>query len=125
MSHLIASFSGCDPAALGDITRLMKALRRAVAGSGTTGLHSAEERFTTDGFTAAVTTNEGRASLRTIPEEHACFVEFTCDRSCDAERFARELGSYLRAKDSDSHTAIHSAASRSPLHESVESRRSA
>lgn len=50
MSHLIASFSGCDPAALGDITGLMKALRRTVAASGATGPQSAEERVTEDGF---------------------------------------------------------------------------
>ncbi|MBS1107152.1 MAG: S-adenosylmethionine decarboxylase [Deltaproteobacteria bacterium] len=124
MSHLIASFSGCDPAALGDITGLMKALRRAVAASGATGPQSAEERFTKDGFTAAVMTGEGRASLRTIPDQHACIVEFTCDRTCNAELFATELGTYLRARDSASHTAIHSAP-RSPIHESVESRRSA
>jgi S-adenosylmethionine/arginine decarboxylase-like enzyme len=124
MSHLVASFSGCDPAALGDITGLVKALRRAVSAAGTTGLQSAEERFTEDGFTAAVMTGGGRASLRTIPEQHACFVEVTCDRSCDAELFATELASYLRAKDLHSHTVIHSA-TRSPIDEAAEARRSA
>jgi S-adenosylmethionine/arginine decarboxylase-like enzyme len=124
MSHLVASFSGCDPAALGDITGLMKALRRAVAASGAMGLQSAEERFTKDGFTAAVMTGQGRASLRTNPDQHACFVEFSCDRDCNAERFATELGSYLRARDSNSHTALRSAP-RSLDHESVEARRSA
>ena len=124
MSHLIARFSDCDPAALGDITGLVKALRRAVAASGTTDLQSAEERFTTDGFTAAVTTRGGRASLRTIPEQHACLVEFSCDRSCDAERFARELGAHLRAKVSHAHPAIQPPR-RSPPRESSEGRRSA
>jgi S-adenosylmethionine/arginine decarboxylase-like enzyme len=102
----------------------MKALRRAVAASGAMGLQSAEERFTKDGFTAAVMTGQGRASLRTNPDQHACFVEFSCDRDCNAERFATELGSYLRARDSNSHTALRSAP-RSLDHESVEARRSA
>ena len=111
MARLIASFSGCDPAALDDIVGLMKALRRATAAAGSTGLQSAEERFTPDGFVAAVVTRESRASLRTVPAHAACFVEFRCDDAGDAEAFAKELGAYLRATDSRPHAtvAIHRA----------------
>ncbi len=124
MSHLIARFSGCDAAALGDITGLVQALRRAVAASGTTDLQSAEERFTTDGFTAAVTTRGGRASLRTNPEQHACLVEFSCDRSCDLERFARELGP-ISARRSRTRTPRSSRRGDRRSDESSEGRRSA
>jgi S-adenosylmethionine/arginine decarboxylase-like enzyme len=124
MGRLIASFSGCDPAALGDLTALMKALRRAVAASGAKGMQAAEERFTRDGYTAAVMTGESRASLRTIPERDVCFVEFTCDNACNAELFATELGSYLRATGPGSQTAIHSTA-RAPIRAAAETRRSA
>ena len=112
MARLIASFSGCDPAALDDIVGLMKALRRATAAAGSTGLQSAEERFTPDGFVAAVVTRASRASLRTVPAHGACFVEFRCDDAGNAEAFATELGAYLRATGTRPHAtaAIHRAA---------------
>jgi S-adenosylmethionine/arginine decarboxylase-like enzyme len=111
MARMIASFSGCDRDALADIVGLMKALRRACAAAGATGLQSAEERFTPDGFVAAVVTRESRANLRTVPAHAACFVEFRCSDGCDAEAFAIELGAYLRATGRRPHStvAIHRA----------------
>jgi S-adenosylmethionine/arginine decarboxylase-like enzyme len=98
MSRLNAEFSGCDSAALGDVAGLVRALRRAAAAAGATGVQSAEERFAPDGFVAAIATRESEARLRTIPERAACLVEFHCDESCRAEAFATVLGIYLHAR---------------------------
>ena len=97
MSRLTAKFSGCDAAALRDVEGLVRALRRATAAAGATGVQSAEERFAPDGFLAAIATRECEARLRTIPEEAACCVEFRGYACCRAEAFAAVLGIYLHA----------------------------
>ena len=97
MSRLTAKFSGCDAAALRDVEGLVRALRRATAAAGATGVQSAEERFAPDGFLAAIATRECEARLRTIPDEAACCVEFRGDARCRAEAFATVLGTYLHA----------------------------
>ena len=116
MGRLTANFSECHTAALEDVAGLMKALRRAIAAAGATAIQSAEERFTPDGFAAALVTRESRASLRTFPAQATCFVEFRGEDGCDAESFARELGAYLRttSREPQASVAIQRAAIRRP-----------
>jgi S-adenosylmethionine/arginine decarboxylase-like enzyme len=97
MGRLVASYSGCDAAALANVAGLVRTLRRATAAAGATALQSAEERFAPDGFLATIATRESEARLRTIPAEAVCFVEFRFDDGCRAEAFAAVLASYLRA----------------------------
>ncbi len=97
MGRLAAQFSSCDDAALRDVAGLVRALRRASAAAGASGIQSAEERFEPDGFIAAIVTREIHARLRTLPAQSACFVEFRGDEGCRPEAFAAVLGAYLHA----------------------------
>ncbi len=106
MTRLVASFSGCDPAALGEIPGLMRALRRATVAAGATELESAEERFTPDAFAAAVVARKIHAKLRTVPGHSSCFVVFRCDDACSAEELATELGAYLRVTGRRPHATL-------------------
>src|SRR6267154_1105166 len=77
--HLLASYVGCDPAALADHRGLMHALREAIKASGATLLSELSNEFSPAGMTAAMLLSESHASIHTYPEHRACFVElFTC-----------------------------------------------
>jgi S-adenosylmethionine decarboxylase len=95
--HLLLTYSGCDPAMLGDPARLLDALRHAVAASGATLVESVSHQFTPAGFTAVLLLSESHASIHTFPEHAACFVDlFTCGMTCDHEGFAEVLHAALR-----------------------------
>ncbi|HUY34167.1 MAG TPA: adenosylmethionine decarboxylase [Pirellulales bacterium] len=98
--HLLASYVGCDPAALLDHGGLMNALREAIKASGATLLGELKHEFSPSGMTAIMLLSESHASIHTYPEHQACFVDlFTCGRSCSAEHFDAELCEYLQPAD--------------------------
>ncbi|HVX11335.1 MAG TPA: adenosylmethionine decarboxylase [Pirellulales bacterium] len=95
--HLLASYTGCDPAALADEAGLLEAMKSAVAASGATLLNCIEHSFKPSGMTAVMLLAESHASIHTYPEHRACFVDlFTCGRGYSAQRFDAELRRYLR-----------------------------
>lgn len=95
--HLLASYTGCDPASLADEAGLMAAMRAAVDASGATLLNSIEHSFDPSGMTAVMLLAESHASIHTYPEHRACFVDlFTCGRGFSALRFDAVLRKYLR-----------------------------
>lgn len=100
--HFMASYVGCDAAALTDRAGLMAAMRAAVKASGATLLNSVEHSFSPTGMTAVMLLSESHASIHTYPEHASCFVDlFTCGRLCSAERFDAVLRAYLRPTSVD------------------------
>ncbi len=97
--HLVASYSGCDMAALTDLPCLMDAMHRAVTASGATLLNAVEHHFPPHGLTAVMLLSESHASIHTYPEHAACFVDlFTCGSTCKAEAFDQVLREYLQPR---------------------------
>jgi S-adenosylmethionine decarboxylase len=95
--HLVASYVGCDPAALADHCGLMGAVREAIRASGATLLDELSHKFSPSGMTAVLLLAESHASIHTYPEHQACFVDlFTCGRICSAERFDAVVREFLR-----------------------------
>ena len=103
--HFMASYIGCDSAALRDLSGLREAFRRAADASGATVLAAAEHVFDSNGLTLILLLSESHASIHTYPECEACFVDlFTCGRGCLAERFDEVLRFYLRPATIDCQT---------------------
>lgn len=95
--HLIASYSGCDLAALLDLEGLLATMRAAVEASGATLLDTLQHTFQNGGFTILMLLAESHASVHTYPEHKACFVDFfTCGTSCAVENADAMLRNYLR-----------------------------
>lgn len=105
--HFMASYVGCDAAALSDRAGLMAAMRAAVKASGATLLNSVEHSFSPAGMTAVMLLSESHASIHTYPEHASCFVDlFTCGRLCSAERFDAVLRAYLRPTSVECKTTL-------------------
>ena len=95
--HLLASYSGCDPAALRDTSRLTAVLCAAVEAAGATIVRCATHLFDGGGLTAVLLLLESHASLHTYPEHGSCFVDlFTCGLHCREELFDAHLRAYLQ-----------------------------
>lgn len=98
--HFVASYTGCDHAALSNIDALKKAFLGAVCESGATLLESVDYVFPPEGLTMVALLSESHASIHTYPEHDACFVDlFTCGTRCQAEKFDEALQRYLQPKD--------------------------
>ncbi|HEX5447418.1 MAG TPA: adenosylmethionine decarboxylase [Pirellulales bacterium] len=109
--HLLASYVGCDAAALADETGLLAAMKAAVKASGATLISSVQHSFTPSGMTAVMLLSESHASIHTYPEHRACFVDlFTCGRSCSAERFDAVMCKYLKPTRVDRRTILRQGA---------------
>ncbi len=97
--HLLASYSGCDAAAIRDTKGLVAAFHAAVKASGATLLESTEHIFPPDGITAVALLSESHASIHNVSRCHqSCFVDiFTCG-TCKVEAFDAVLRSFLRPR---------------------------
>jgi len=105
--HLLASYMGCDAAALADETGLLAAMKAAVKASGATLISSLQHSFTPSGMTAVMLLSESHASIHTYPEHQACFVDlFTCGRGCSAERFEAVICKYLKPTRANHRTIV-------------------
>lgn len=94
--HFMASYKGCDSAALRDLAKLKEALVDAANQSGATILDSVDYTFSPDGLTMVILLSESHASIHTYPEHNACFVDlFTCGTTCSHEMFDKVLKNYL------------------------------
>lgn len=95
--HLIASYDGCDVAALTDVERLKAVMHEAVAQAGATELGAIDYVFDGNGMTMMIMLSESHASIHTYPEHEACFVDlFTCGDKCSNEKFDAYLRAYLK-----------------------------
>lgn len=98
-THFMASYVGCDDAALRDVQRLAEAMCHAVDACGAHRLNEVHHVFPPDGLTMLILLSESHASIHTYPEYQACFVDlFTCGDTCSFERFDRALQEYLQPK---------------------------
>lgn len=114
--HLLASYVGCDAAALADEIGLVAAMKAAVKASGATLISSIQHSFTPSGMTAVMLLSESHASIHTYPEHQACFVDlFTCGRGCSAERFDAEMCQYLKPTRADRRTIVRHGAGESRI----------
>jgi S-adenosylmethionine decarboxylase len=96
-SHFLASYMGCDMAALTDIAALTNAMEEAAKASGATILKTSSHVFPPNGLTMVILLSESHASIHTYPEFNACFVDlFTCGTRCSAEKFHEVLLTYLK-----------------------------
>lgn len=97
--HFLASYMGCNHAALADVEGLKKAFLLAVSECGATLLESVDHVFPPEGLTMVVLLSESHASIHTYPEHDSCFVDlFTCGTKCQAEKFDEALQRYLEPK---------------------------
>lgn len=98
-NHFLASYSGCDYAALIDLEALRQTMLDAAEESGATVLDSVEYAFDGGGFTMVILLSESHASIHTYPEFNACFVDlFTCGDNCSSDNFDQALRAYLQPK---------------------------
>lgn len=96
-NHFVASFLGCDVAALTDVAALEQVMLDATRASGAKVLSSDKYIFPGNGFTMAVLLSESHASIHTYPELGACFIDlFTCGHNCSAKNFSTVLEEYLK-----------------------------
>lgn len=100
--HYVASYKGCDRAALSNIETLSSTLLDAAKASGATVLEYSSHIFAPDGFTMVILLSESHASIHTYPEHGACFVDlFTCGTHCSYTAFERTLREYLKPESVD------------------------
>jgi len=96
--HLIASYYGCDKAALTDFAGLKRAMEESVEKTGAHVLHSCSHKFDGEGFTMVILISESHASVHTYPEHDSCFIDiFTCGKK-DLEKFDESLRTFLKPK---------------------------
>jgi spermidine synthase len=98
--HVLAQFSGVDPALADDPARLRSILHTALSSAGATVCGMLDKRFTPHGVTVVALLTESHASIHSYPERGAMFVDvFTCGDSADAEHAVRLLCKDLGATD--------------------------
>jgi S-adenosylmethionine decarboxylase proenzyme len=97
--HLIASYLGCDEAAIMDVQELCDVMMDACKESGAQVLGHTFHVFPGNGLTMVILLSESHASIHTYPEHGACFVDiFTCGEQCQNEKFDEVLRAYLKPK---------------------------
>ncbi|MBV8966840.1 MAG: adenosylmethionine decarboxylase [Mycobacteriaceae bacterium] len=96
--HVLAEFSGVDPALADDPTRLRDLLCSALERAGATVCDVVDKRFAPHGVTVLALLEESHASIHSYPERGAMFVDvFTCGERADAERAVGLLRERLAA----------------------------
>jgi len=108
--HVLAEFTGVDPALANDRERLRHLLRSAVEGAGATVCDMVDKHFEPHGVTVLALLAESHASIHSYPERGAMFVDvFTCGQSADAEEAVRLLQQAVGAADAHVHTVFRGA----------------
>ncbi|WP_028476585.1 adenosylmethionine decarboxylase [Nocardia sp. CNY236] len=91
--HVLAEFSGVDPALCDDPGRLESALRASLTEAGATLCDVVHKKFDPGGVTVLALLSESHASIHTYPESGDIFVDvFTCgdgDQAAKAVEFLR------------------------------------
>jgi spermidine synthase len=105
--HVLAEFTGVDPALADDVASLSALLREALEGAGATVCEIVDKRFVPHGVTVLALLAESHASIHSYPEQGAMFVDvFTCGDSADAEQAVRLLRKELAAPDAHIRTVF-------------------
>ena len=105
--HVLAEFTGVEPALADDVVQLRKLLRIALTRAGATVCDMVDKRFEPHGVTVLALLTESHASIHSYPERGAMFVDvFTCGDSADAEEAIRLLRDALGASDADIQTVF-------------------
>jgi S-adenosylmethionine decarboxylase len=79
--HLLAEFSGCDPASLADLERVTSAMLQAAEASGATVVTHSFHHFSPHGVSGAVIIAESHLAIHTWPEYGFAAVDFfSCGR---------------------------------------------
>jgi len=86
--HLLAEFTGCDPAALADLQGVTSAMLRAAEVSGATIVTHSFHHFSPHGVSGAVIIAESHLAIHTWPEHGFAAVDFF---SCGAVAMDRGL----------------------------------
>ena len=95
--HVLAEFTGADPALLDDAASLRARLEDALRRAGATVCDMVSKEFSPHGVTVVALLAESHASLHTYPENGSAFFDvFTCGTRADpvlaAALLARSIG---------------------------------
>lgn len=105
--HVLAEFSGIDPALANDSSRLRSILRGALIEAGATVCGMIDKRFEPHGVTVLALLSESHASIHSYPELGVVFVDvFTCGDSADAGQAVRLLRDELAASQANVRTVL-------------------
>ena len=100
-THILAEYSGCDPAILDDAFAIEALLVNAAAAAGATIVARRSHRFDRSGLTSMVALEESHMSLHSWPAaEHASVDFFTCGQR-DVGQALAVLLEGLRSKSSE------------------------
>lgn len=95
-NHVLAEFTGVEPALADDAIRLRSILREALAQAGATVCDMTDKRFEPHGVTVVALLAESHASIHSYPERGAMFIDvFTCGDLADAEHAVRLLCTHI------------------------------
>jgi spermidine synthase len=105
--HVLAEFTGVDPAPADDVVHLRALLHKALVSAGATVCEIVDKRFEPHGVTVLALLVESHASIHSYPEQGAMFVDvFTCGDSADAEQVVRLLREELAPSDAQIRTVF-------------------
>ncbi len=109
--HVLAEFTGVDPALADDTVRLRSALDSALTAAGATVCAMVDKRFEPHGVTVLAMLAESHASIHSYPERGSMFVDvFTCGDSADAEQAVELMSKELGASDVSIRTVFRGSA---------------
>ena len=84
--HLLAEFTGCDPASLADLGGVTSAMLRAAEASGATIVTHSFHHFSPHGVSGAVIIAESHLAIHTWPEHGFAAVDFFSCGAVDMDR---------------------------------------
>lgn len=84
--HLLAEFTGCDPAPLADLEQVTSAMLRAAEASGATIVTHSFHHFSPHGVSGAVIIAESHLAIHTWPEYRFAAVDFFSCGGVDMDR---------------------------------------
>lgn len=84
--HLLAEFTGCDPAPLADLEQVTSAMLRAAEASGATIITHSFHHFSPYGVSGAVIIAESHLAIHTWPEHGFAAVDFFTCGEVDMDR---------------------------------------
>jgi S-adenosylmethionine decarboxylase proenzyme len=89
--HLLAEFTGCDPASLADLEGVTSAMLRSAEASGATIVTHSFHHFSPHGVSGAVIIAESHLAIHTWPEHGFAAVDFFSCGAVDMDRGLAQL----------------------------------
>jgi S-adenosylmethionine decarboxylase proenzyme len=98
-SHLLAEFSGCDPACLSSLEHITRSMLAAAEASGATVVTHSFHHFSPLGVSGVVIISESHLAIHTWPEHRFAAVDFfTCVNRVVPQRALDSLKAALGAQ---------------------------